>query len=124
MQFGYHNHDFEFQPIDGIVPYDLLLERCDPALVIMEMDIFWAVNGGKDPLAYFTAHAGRFHLIHAKDRTAAGEMVNVGSGVIDFRAILARSQQAGIRYVFVEHDRPASPLDDVRASYTYLRGLS
>jgi sugar phosphate isomerase/epimerase len=123
LQFGYHNHDFEFRPIDGQLPYDLLLERCDSALVVMELDLFWIVNGGHDPLAYFAKHPGRFPLVHAKDRTADGRMVNVGSGVIDFRSILGRSEQAGIRHWLVEHDRPDSPLDDVHASHTYLRGL-
>jgi sugar phosphate isomerase/epimerase len=123
LHFGYHNHDFEFQTVDGEKIYDVLLQRCDPALVVMEMDLFWMVNGGQDPLAYFTAHPGRFHLVHAKDRTADGAMVNVGSGTIDFRAILARAEQAGIRHWLVEHDRPASPLEDVRASFQYLRQL-
>jgi len=124
LQFGYHNHDFEFRPIDGRLPYDVLLEASDASLVTMEMDIYWIVNGGHDPLEYFNAHPGRFQLIHAKDRAANGGMVNVGAGVIDFPAILGHAHQAGIRHVFVEHDRPANPLDDVRASYTYLRGLA
>jgi len=123
LQFSYHNHDFEFKPIDGQLPYDVLLKACDAGLVAMEMDLFWIVNGGQDPLKYFAAHPGRFHLIHAKDRTTDGRMVNVGEGVIDFRKILGQSRQAGIRHVFVEHDRPGSPIDDVRASYTYLRDI-
>lgn len=124
LRFGYHNHDFEFRPMDGRLPYDVLLEACDASLVVMEMDIYWIVNGGRDPLSYFAAHPGRFHLIHAKDRTADGRMVNVGAGVIDFPAILGRSRQAGIRHVLVEHDRPASPIEDVRASYDHLRGIA
>lgn len=123
LQFAYHNHDFEFRVIDGVVPYDLLLERCDAQLVQMEMDLFWIVNGGQDPLAYFARHPGRFPLVHVKDRTADGNMVNVGAGVIDFRAIHARASQAGIRHWLVEHDSPSSPLADVRVSYEYLRGI-
>jgi len=88
------------------------------------MDLFWIVNGGHDPLAWFARHPGRFPLVHVKDRTADGAMVNVGGGVIDFRSILARAGQAGIRHWLVEHDRPASPLEDVRASYEYLRRLT
>ena len=124
LQFGYHNHDFEFRAVDGVLPYDLLLERCDPALVVMELDLFWIVHGGHDPLAYFAKHPGRFPLVHAKDRTTDGAMVNVGSGAIDFRTILARSGQAGIRHWLVEHDRPAAPLEDVQSSYAYLRQLT
>jgi sugar phosphate isomerase/epimerase len=123
LQFAYHNHDFEFRAIDGVMPYDLLLERCDAQLVQMEMDLFWIVNGGQDPLSYFAKHPGRFPLVHVKDRTADGQMVNVGAGVIDFRGILGRASQAGIRHWLVEHDRPSDPLADVRASYEYLRGI-
>ncbi len=123
LRFGYHNHDFEFKPVDGLLPYDVLLERCDPSLVIMEMDLFWIVNGGQDPLRYFAKYPGRFPLVHAKDRTAGGEMVNVGKGVIDFRDIFAHATQAGIRHVFVEHDNPPSPVDDARVSFQALRRL-
>jgi sugar phosphate isomerase/epimerase len=89
----------------------------------MELDLFWIVNAGRDPISYFNTHPGRFHLVHVKDRNAAGEMVNVGSGVIDFPALFARASEAGIRHYLVEHDRPASPLEDVRTSYQYLSRL-
>lgn len=122
--FAYHNHDFEFTPLpDGSLPYDLILAETDPALVQMEMDLFWITKGGADPLAYFARHPGRFPLVHVKDMTAAGEMVNVGEGAIDFARIFARSEQAGIRHYFVEHDQPSAPLDDVKVSYDYLRRL-
>jgi sugar phosphate isomerase/epimerase len=123
LHFGFHNHDAEFERIDDSTGYDVLLERTNPSLVAMELDLYWIVNAGRDPISYFDKYAGRFHLVHVKDRTAAGEMVNVGAGVIDFRAIFARAREAGIRHYLVEHDRPASPLDDVRASHNYLRRL-
>jgi sugar phosphate isomerase/epimerase len=123
LKFGYHNHDYEFADVGGTTGYDVLLAQTDPSLVVMELDLFWAVQGGRDPLSLFAAHPGRFHLVHVKDRTASGEMVNVGSGVIDFRTIFARSDQAGIRHAFVEHDNPTSPLDDVRASFEHLARL-
>jgi sugar phosphate isomerase/epimerase len=123
LKFGYHNHNYEFADLGGTTGYDVLLAETDPSVVVMELDLFWAVQGGRDPLSLFAAHDGRFHLVHVKDRTANGEMVNVGSGVIDFRTIFARSAQAGIRHAFIEHDNPTSPLDDVRASFNHLRGL-
>ncbi|HEU4643017.1 MAG TPA: sugar phosphate isomerase/epimerase [Gemmatimonadaceae bacterium] len=124
VQLAYHNHDYEFAPIaGGIVPYDLLLAECDPSLVRMELDLYWIVKAGGDPLTYFASHPGRFPLVHAKDITATGQMVDVGKGTIDFRAIFARTSEAGIAHVFVEHDDPPSPLDDVRESYEYLRHL-
>lgn len=123
LQFCYHNHDFEFTAVDGIVPYDLLLSACDPELVKMEMDIFWLVKGGRDPIEYFTSHAGRFPLVHVKDMSAAGAMVDVGKGVIDFRDIFRHSDEGGIRHSFVEHDEPTDPLATARASYDFLRRL-
>jgi sugar phosphate isomerase/epimerase len=123
IQFAYHNHDFEFTPVDGVLPYDLLLAECDPGLVRMELDVYWAVKGGKDPLAYFASHPGRFPMIHAKDMARDGSMVDVGAGTIDWRTIFAHGAQAGLVHTFVEHDDPPHPLADVRASYEYLRHL-
>ena len=123
IQFAYHNHDFEFDTVDGIVPYDLLLRECDPRLVQMEVDIFWMVKGKRDPLKYFAAYPGRFPMVHAKDMTKGGDMVDVGRGAIDFAAIFRHSAQAGLKYIFVEHDEPRAPLEDARVSYNYLRAL-
>ena len=124
IQFAYHNHDFEFDTVDGIVPYDLLLQECDPRLVHMEVDIFWMVKGKHDPLKYFAKYPGRFPMVHAKDMTKTGEMVDVGRGAIDFGAIFRQSSEAGLKHIFVEHDEPPAPLDDARISYNYLRALN
>jgi sugar phosphate isomerase/epimerase len=124
LGFAWHNHDFELEPIDGTVPLDVLLEETDPQLVSFEIDLYWTVHGGGDPLDYFDRDPGRFSLCHVKDRTADGEMVDVGAGAIDFAAIFARSQQAGLEYFFVEHDEPADPLASIAASHDYLRTLT
>ncbi|HEX5410035.1 MAG TPA: sugar phosphate isomerase/epimerase [Gemmatimonadaceae bacterium] len=124
LQFAYHNHDYEFAPVEGQRPYDILLAECDPDLVRMEMDLYWIVKGGGDPLAYIARYPGRFPLIHAKDMAKNGDMVDVGKGTIDFSAILAQSDKAGIRHCFVEHDDPPHPLEDLRTSYEYLRRLT
>jgi sugar phosphate isomerase/epimerase len=124
IQFAYHNHDFEFDTVDGIVPYDLMLKECDPHLVQMEIDIFWMVKGKRDPVKYFAEYPGRFPMVHAKDMTKSGDMVDVGRGAIDFAAIFRHSAQAGLAHVFVEHDEPSAPLEDARVSYEYLRALS
>jgi sugar phosphate isomerase/epimerase len=123
QQFAYHNHDFEFVPLGDRVPYDILLENTDASLVKLELDLFWITKGGADPLAYFARFPHRFPLVHVKDMTAAGEMVDVGKGVIDWRRLFARRAEAGIRHYFVEHDEPADPLASIRASYQYLRRL-
>ncbi len=103
--------------------YDVLLAETDPALVAMEMDLYWTVHAGHDPLAYFAEHPGRFELFHVKDRTAAGAMADVGAGTMDWPAIFERAAQAGLRHAFVEHDAPADPLASLRRSAAYLAPL-
>ena len=122
--FAYHNHDFEFAPVDGRLGYDILLAESDPALVKMELDIFWIVKGGQDPLRYFAQHAGRFPMIHAKDITRDGRMVDVGKGTIDWPRIFRHAKRAGLEYTFVEHDEPPSPIADAQTSFAYLHALT
>jgi sugar phosphate isomerase/epimerase len=121
---GYHNHAFEFDPIDGQIPYDVLLNETDPDLVTMEVDLFWMVRGGHDPLDYFARYPGRFGLSHVKDMTADGDMVAVGEGQMDFAAIFAQSDQSGMQYYIVEHDNPDDPMVSIRTSYQYLDQLT
>jgi sugar phosphate isomerase/epimerase len=123
LQFGYHNHDFEFKKHQGRLAYDLLLEETDPKLVVMELDVFWITNGGYDALAYFRRYPGRFPLLHIKDRDPSGKMVDVGKGAIPWRAVLARRELAGTKHLFVEHDQPANPFAFLSNSYRYLRTL-
>ena len=126
IQFGYHNHTFEFEAIEGRVPYDLMIAETDPQLVTFQLDLFWIRSGGGDPLAYFARHPGRFSSVHVKDMDGSPEqqMVDVGKGVIDFATIFAQRERAGIEHFFIEHDQPENPLESVRASYQYLARLT
>jgi sugar phosphate isomerase/epimerase len=126
VQFAYHNHDFEFAPMEGKIPYDLLLERTDPRLVKLEMDLYWTVKGGANPVEYFEKYPGRFHLLHVKDMDSTPRrfFADVGTGTIDFKSIFAHSGRAGVRHYFVENDEPAgSPFESLRVSFEYLRQL-
>ncbi len=126
IQFGFHNHDFELVPLEGTVPYDLLLRDTDPALVQMEMDLYWITKAGADPLPYFERYPGRFPLVHVKDMDGTPQkyFTEVGKGVVDFRRVFARSKLAGIRHYFVEQDETPGPaIDSARESYQYLRSL-
>lgn len=131
LQFAYHNHNFEFMPIAGQVPYDVLLASTDPSLVKLEMDLFWATFAGADPLAYFARSPGRFPLVHVKDMmpkptpdaTPDRVMVDVGKGSIDWKRIFAKASVGGIQHYFVEHDQPADPLASAKASYDFLHQL-
>jgi sugar phosphate isomerase/epimerase len=137
MQFGYHNHWFEFLPIDGKLPYDELLKDCDASLVKMEMDLCWIIAAGGEPVKYFEKYPGRFPLVHVKDLktkpdvTSGGaqnygdtvDLTEVGSGIIDWKKIFAHSQQAGIKHYIVEHDHPKQPIESITKSYQYLSNL-
>lgn len=126
VRFAYHNHDFEFEPLEGKVPFDLLLERTDPGVVKFEMDLYWTVKGGARPSDYFERHPGRFHLFHVKDMDSTPRrfFADVGKGTIDFKSIFTQSGKAGVRHYFVENDEPAgSPFESLRVSIEYLRRL-
>lgn len=125
LEMGYHNHDFEFQPLEGRLPYDLLLERTDPALVTFELDLYWISRAGHDPLAYFQKARGRFRQVHVKDMAAGAgrEMVDPGDGILDFPTLLAAAAAAGVRHFFVEHDEPGDPLATARAGHRALHRI-
>ena len=126
MRFGYHNHDHEFARIDGQLPYEILTTRADPKLVALEMDLFWTVKAGQDPVRWFERFPGRFPAVHVKDMRGihgAQEMVAVGDGEIDFRRIFESAEVAGLTHYIVEHDNPADALASVRTSYGHLRDL-
>lgn len=137
IQFAYHNHWFEFLPVNGKLPYDTLLELCDKNLVKMEMDLCWITTAGQDPVKYFNRYHGRFPLVHVKDVktlpkiTAGGSqnfgdtvgLTSVGDGIIDWKRIFEHSETAGIKHYIVEHDRPKDPFDSITKSYNYLNDL-
>lgn len=121
MRFGYHNHDFDFHAIDGVVPFDVLCDSTDPSLVDFELDIFWIIHGGDDPNRVFQRWPGRFPMVHIKDRSPDGEQVHIGAGTIDWSDLLLSDN--GIRSFFIEHDNPADPMEFVRHGYRYVAGL-
>jgi len=125
VQFAYHNHDFEFQRMEGRLPFDVLLENTDPKLVQYQIDLYWITKGGQDPLTYFARWPGRIPLVHVKDSLGGPEhkMVDVGAGKIEWKRIFAKREQAGIKHFFVEHDQPPQPFEDIAASYNYLKNL-
>ena len=126
LRFAYHNHDFGFALVDGIVPYDTLIAESDPKYVDFEMDLYWIIKAGGKPLEYFAKYPGRFPLVHVKDGMGAPswKMADVGGGTIDWAKIFAKRKQAGIQHFFVEHDDPADPIASIRASYGYLSHLT
>jgi sugar phosphate isomerase/epimerase len=127
LRFAFHNHAVEAAMLNGFRPYDILLGETDPALVDFQMDLYWMIKAGGDPIAYFNSNPGRFISVHVKDATAAPELAmrDVGAGAVDWRKIFAMRAKAGIKYFIVEHDEPRpDAFDSITASYNYLSRLT
>lgn len=133
IQFGYHNHNFEFATVEGKIPYyDIMLPELDKGLVTMEIDLFWTIKAGQNPVEIFKKYPGRFQLFHMKDMytkeapyyTTVGEddFAPVGEGVINFKEILAAKDIAGMKYMVVEQDlsKDGKPFEDIKTSITNL----
>jgi sugar phosphate isomerase/epimerase len=123
LQFGYHNHNFEFVKIGDTTGYDLLQTMTDADNVCFECDLYWMVYAGVDPLEYFKKYPGRFELWHVKDmeKNEARDFAPVGTGTIDFQRIFAMKELAGMQYFFVEQDQcKIDPFDSVEISYDNL----
>jgi len=118
MRFGYHNHDFEFHVMDGMVPYDILLEQTDPELVCMEIDLYWITYAGKEPKAYFEKYPGRFELWHVK------EMTEVGTGIIDYARLFELVSVAGMKEFFIEQDTiKGDGFESVKTSFDHINSI-
>lgn len=133
---AYHNHNFEYKTVDGVVAYDEFLKLTDPELVTMEMDCFWTVYAGRDPVEYFQKHPGRFALLHIKDlkpgfapstewpKAGTNPFTEVGRGSIDYQRIFAAAGKGGVKHYHVEQDRcDRPPLESARISCEYLKKL-
>ncbi len=135
IMFGYHNHNFEFDNVEGKVPYfDIFLAGLDKDLVTMELDLFWTSKAGQNPVELIRKYPGRFQLFHMKDMytneapffdTAnVKDFAPVGEGVINFKDILAVKDIAGMKYMIVEQDqsRDGDPFGDINKSIKNLTG--
>lgn len=123
VRFGYHNYTYDFTRAGDRFLYDVLLAETDPRFVTMQLDVYWLVVAAQDPLAYLARHPERYSSLHLKDRTAAGNMADVGSGTIDWQRLIRAARDAGARHVFVEHDDPADAFVSARTSLSHLRSL-
>lgn len=124
MTLAYHNHAFEFEPLEGgQLGMDILLDNTDPMLVKAEVDTYWVLVGGQDPVAFIQKHAGRIPLLHLKDRdTTDGSFAEVGTGDLPLDALIAAAPEVGAEWLIVEQDvckRP--PLEAVTISYNNLK---
>jgi sugar phosphate isomerase/epimerase len=140
VRFIYHNHGYGLTAMGGQIPLRVVLDRTDPKLVFMEMDLFWTVAGGADPVELLEAYPGRYRLMHVKDmkervrfKGDGGDapqwmelfpyMADAGSGVLDLRAMLAHAKKSGVEHFLVEQDLVANPTESLRTSHRFLTGL-
>jgi sugar phosphate isomerase/epimerase len=117
IQFGYHNHDQEFTTqLEGNTVYDYMLQNTDPEKVFFQIDLYWAVEGGVDPVNYFEEYPGRFTLWHVKDEAELGE-----SGMMDFESYFQYADQSGMQYQIVEIEKyNFEPIESVEKCYDFL----
>jgi sugar phosphate isomerase/epimerase len=136
----YHNHGYGLTEMEGEIPFQVVLERTDPDLVAMEMDIYWTTAGHADPVDYLKSYSGRFKLLHVKDMREAvrfkgdgstadqwielqSYMIDAGSGVLDLETILGTALESGAEHFYVEQDLVPNPDEALRNIYNYISSL-
>jgi sugar phosphate isomerase/epimerase len=135
LGFGFHTHGYEFRPLaDGTSAFDVMMNETKPDLVFCEMDVFWVVNAGLDPVKLLQKYPGRFKAFHIKDmkkgaptglyegHAPASDNVVVGAGIMDWPAIIAQGRKSGVEYYFIE-DETSDPMGNIPPSITYLSTL-
>jgi sugar phosphate isomerase/epimerase len=127
VMLAYHNHSFEFQKFGGKYGLDILYDNTAPHLLLAEIDVYWVQHGGVDPAEYINKLGDRVRLLHLKDMAAGPEkrFAPVGTGVIDFKPILAAAEKHSVRWGIVEQDQTygTPPLGAIKTSLDNLRKL-
>ncbi|SEF95740.1 sugar phosphate isomerase/epimerase family protein [Flavobacterium urumqiense] len=125
LKLAYHNHDFEFTKFGSTNGYEILLNETDKKLVDFEMDLYWVVRSGNDPLQLFKKYPGRFKMWHVKDMDKVNPDWNaeIGSGKIDFKSIFAQAELSGMKRFFLEHESnyKPNPIESAATSFTYIK---
>lgn len=125
LRLAYHNHDFEFKKFGDTTGYEVMLKETDKKLVDFEMDLYWVVRSGNDPLKLIASHPKRFTMWHVKDMDKANHNLNteVGKGAIDFKAIFAKAKESDAKHFFVEHETNYQPteLGSIKTSCDYMK---
>jgi sugar phosphate isomerase/epimerase len=125
LQLAYHNHDFEFADLLGQKGYDILLNETDSSLLKMELDLYWVVRAGYDPVQLFKTNPGRFPMLHVKDMDKEDKKLNteIGNGSIDFKTILSHAKLAGVKHYYVEQENNYKPdlISSITKSNRYVK---
>lgn len=127
LKLAYHNHAFEFTSFEGTTGYDILLGETDKKLVDFELDLYWVVRSGNDPLQLFKKNPGRFSMWHVKDmdQNNPDRNTEIGNGSIDFKSIFAEAKLSGVKHFFVEQETNyvPNPIESVKTSCQYVSKL-
>lgn len=140
LKFGYHNHGYGLNMVDGSIPFEVMMDNTDPDSVFLEMDIFWTIAGKADPIHYLEKYSGRYHCMHLKDmkenKTFSGDggdasqwvalfpnMASAGDGVVDFKSLLKVAKANGVKHFFVEQDMVQNPELALKKSFDHLNAL-
>lgn len=124
LKLGYHNHDFEFKDYNGQNGLDIMLTGTDKSWVDFELDLYWVVRAGQDPVALFNKYPGRFTYWHVKDmdKTDHSKNTEIGSGTIDFKTIFANGKKAGIKHFILEQENfEMDPFESLTKSIDYIQ---
>ncbi len=122
IQFGYHNHSFEFVQEDGEYFLDTLFQEADPEYVFAQLDLGWVLHGGVDPISYMKKYAGRCPLVHVKDFNSSKEQTDVGEGNLDLDAVVQSLEPVGVQWMIIETEEyKISPVDSVTVGLKNLR---
>lgn len=125
IRLAYHNHNFEFEKQGDTTGYEILLKGTDKKLVDFELDLYWVVRSGHDPIKLFKENPGRFTMWHVKDMDKGNPALNaeVGTGSINFKPIFAQAKLSGMKHFFVEHETnyKPNPMESVAASCAYIK---
>jgi sugar phosphate isomerase/epimerase len=129
IKFAYHNHDYSFVPMNGIIPQDVMMNNTNKDTVDFEMDMYWTVAAGVDPLTYMEKHPGRFKLVHVKDMTKLAngdhESCVIGKGTIDYKSLLPQIAKRGVKHMIVEQEAytGTNELDAAKDDAAYMKTL-
>jgi sugar phosphate isomerase/epimerase len=135
MQFGFHNHNYEFRRFGGRTGFETMMKRCDPKLVCIEMDCYWIAQAGGDSLQMFQQYGDRIQVLHLKDRkpgfpttqvknAAAEHFTEVGAGTVHWQEIFAAAEKNGVKHLFVERDWGDLPgMESLRISFQNLQKI-
>ncbi len=123
VQFAFHSEPFDFPPLDGIVPFDYLIDHTDPTLVEFQLDTANITKGGQRPLDYLTRLGNRVVSLHLKEVTTNGEAADLGSGIVPFAEILQRATGLGVKHYFVEDERRDLGYGHVGRAFSFVMSL-